>query len=76
MPSLEAKTFFKTIQKFETDYSPSVFSQYESERTGMRVVVVDQKGPKVNGFFALATEIHDDSGARECFYLGPCGCWG
>ena len=29
----------------------------------MQVVVVDQKGPKVLGFFALATEIHDDSGA-------------
>lgn len=29
----------------------------------MRVVVVDQKGPKVYGYFALATEIHDDSGA-------------
>ena len=29
----------------------------------MRVVVVDQKGPKVNGFFTLATEIFDDSGA-------------
>ena len=29
----------------------------------MTVVVVDQKGPKVLGFFALATEIHDDSGA-------------
>lgn len=29
----------------------------------MRLVVVDQKGPKVNGYFALATEIHDDSGA-------------
>lgn len=29
----------------------------------MRVVVVDQKGPKVLGYFALATEIHDDSGA-------------
>jgi len=29
----------------------------------MTVVVVDRKGPKVNGFFALATEIFDDSGA-------------
>lgn len=29
----------------------------------MRLIVVDQKGPKVNGYFALATEIHDDSGA-------------
>jgi len=36
---------------------------YESTRTGMRVVVVDQKGPKLNGYFGLATEIHDDSGA-------------
>ncbi|KAL8731351.1 MAG: hypothetical protein Q9166_003443 [cf. Caloplaca sp. 2 TL-2023] len=29
----------------------------------MSVVVVDREGPKVNGFFTLATEIHDDSGA-------------
>lgn len=29
----------------------------------MNVVVVDKEGPKVNGYFALATEIHDDSGA-------------
>ncbi len=29
----------------------------------MTVVVIDQKGPKVNGYFVLATEIHDDSGA-------------
>lgn len=29
----------------------------------MNVVVVDQKGPKVSGYFTLATEIFDDSGA-------------
>lgn len=29
----------------------------------MRVVVIDQKGPKVSGYFVLATEILDDSGA-------------
>ncbi|KAI9821556.1 MAG: hypothetical protein M1832_003230 [Thelocarpon impressellum] len=63
MTSAENKTFFRTIQKFKTDYSRHVFSQYESERTGMTVVVVDEKGPKVRGFFAVATEIHDDSGA-------------
>ncbi|KAI9818133.1 MAG: hypothetical protein M1827_000758 [Pycnora praestabilis] len=63
MPSAERKTHFKTIQKFQTDYATSVFTEYVSERTGMTVVVVDQKGPKVFGFFALATEIHDDSGA-------------
>ncbi|KAL9091647.1 MAG: hypothetical protein Q9165_004723 [Trypethelium subeluteriae] len=54
---------FKTIQKFKAGYAPATFSQYESTRTGMRVVVVDQQGPKLYGYFALATEIHDDSGA-------------
>ena len=29
----------------------------------MRVVVVHREGPRVDGFFTLATEIHDDSGA-------------
>ena len=63
MSSANRITHFKTLQKFAIEYSPSFLTQYESQRTGMRVVVVDQKGPKVLGFFALATEIHDDSGA-------------
>ncbi|KAI9664842.1 MAG: hypothetical protein M1821_006290 [Bathelium mastoideum] len=64
MPAMkEARPRFRTIQKFKPDYAPPTFSQYESTRTGMRVVVVDQQGPKVYGYFALATEIHDDSGA-------------
>ncbi|KAJ5973576.1 hypothetical protein N7481_010786 [Penicillium waksmanii] len=54
---------FKLLQQFKPDYSPSEFVEYESQRTGMRVVVIGQKGPKVNGYFVLATEIHDDSGA-------------
>ncbi|PMD59938.1 uncharacterized protein K444DRAFT_561618 [Hyaloscypha bicolor E] len=63
MPSQTRKPHFRTIQKFKADYSPASFSQYVSERTGMHVVVVDQKGPKVQGYFALATEIFDDSGS-------------
>ncbi|KAL2007047.1 hypothetical protein VTN00DRAFT_8485 [Thermoascus crustaceus] len=63
MPSTGQKGHFRLLQKFKPDYSPSEFTQYESERTGMRVVVIDQKGPKVSGYFVLATEIHDDSGA-------------
>lgn len=59
----QPSTYFKTIQTLHLDYAPVQVTQYESARTGMRVVVVDQKGPKVNGYFALATEIHDDSGA-------------
>ena len=64
MPAVkEGKPHFRTIQNFKADYAPAKFTQYESERTGMRAVVVDCKGPKVYGYFALATEIHDDSGA-------------
>jgi Zn-dependent M16 (insulinase) family peptidase len=55
---------FRMLQSFSPDYSPSnKITQYVSERTGMRIVVADQKGPKLYGFFVLATEIHDDSGA-------------
>lgn len=63
MPAAKTQTHFKPIQKFKLDYAPIGIAQYESERTGMRVVVVDQKGPKVYGYFTLATEIHDDSGS-------------
>lgn len=61
-PSVQ-QSHFKLLQQFKPDYSPSEFTEYESQRTGMRVVVIDQPGPKVNGYFVLATEIHDDSGA-------------
>ena len=57
------KTHFRVLQTFCPEYSPSQITQYESQRTGMRVIVVDQEGPKLYGFFVLATEIHDDSGA-------------
>jgi len=63
MSSTRTKTNFRTLQHFKIEYSPSLLTQYESSRTGLRVVVVDQQGPKVLGYFALATEIHDDSGA-------------
>ncbi|EME39208.1 hypothetical protein DOTSEDRAFT_75067 [Dothistroma septosporum NZE10] len=54
---------FKTIQQLQLDYAPVKITQYESTRTGMRLAVVDKKGPKVEGEFALATEINDNSGA-------------
>lgn len=60
---MAAQTHFTRIQNFQPEYSVSEFTHYVSERTGMRVVVIDQKGPKVLGYFVLATEIHDDSGA-------------
>ncbi|KAI1376635.1 Metalloenzyme, LuxS/M16 peptidase-like protein [Hypoxylon crocopeplum] len=54
---------FRKIQNFQTDYAHTTITQYESERSGMQVIVADRKGPKVNGYFTLATEIFDDSGA-------------
>ena len=63
MVSIRSGPRFRQLQKIEPDYCPSTITQYVSERTGMRVIVVDQEGPKLHGFFVLATEIHDDSGA-------------
>ncbi|KAF4552369.1 Peptidase M16 inactive domain-containing protein 1 [Elsinoe fawcettii] len=57
------QSHFKLIQRFDLDYAPISVTQYESTRTGMRVVVARQDGPKVYGYFTLATEIHDDSGS-------------
>ena len=54
---------FKKIKHCTSDFSVDSFTQYESTRTGMRVVAVNHEGPKVSGYFTLATEIHDDSGA-------------
>jgi len=51
------------IQNFKTDYADAEFTQYESEKTGMRIAICERQSPKVHGYFALATEIHDDSGA-------------
>ncbi|KAK3060347.1 hypothetical protein LTS18_008746, partial [Coniosporium uncinatum] len=64
MPAMkQEKTHFRKLQNFKVEYAPAEVTQYESSRTGLRVCVVDRKGPKVSGYFALATEIHDDSGA-------------
>ncbi|KAL2760462.1 hypothetical protein ACRALDRAFT_1090987 [Sodiomyces alcalophilus JCM 7366] len=54
---------FRKVQSFKTEYAPCNISQYVSERSGMQVIVADLKGPKVSGYFTLATEIFDDSGA-------------
>lgn len=66
MPAAKVdNSHFSVVTSFKSDYAPAKFTEYESQRTGLRAVVVDRKGPKVYGYFTLATEIHDDSGARE-----------
>lgn len=59
----KSKSGFRQVQSFKTDFAPCTITQYVSERSGMQVVVADRKGPKINGYFTLATEIFDDSGA-------------
>ncbi|KAG5981748.1 hypothetical protein E4U55_002598 [Claviceps digitariae] len=63
MPSTTRQSQFRKVQSFPTDYAPCTITQYVSERSGMQVVVADRQGPKINGYFTLATEILDDSGA-------------
>jgi Zn-dependent M16 (insulinase) family peptidase len=63
MPSDTRTSGFRKVQSFDTDYAPCTITQYVSERSGMQVVVADRKGPKLTGYFTLATEIFDDSGA-------------
>ena len=58
-----AASHFKKLESFSIEYSATNLTQYESTRTGMRAVVVDREGPRIDGFFTLATEILDDSGA-------------
>ena len=59
---MASSSHFRRLDTFDLDYYPTTVTQYESSRTGLRVVVIDQKGPVVNGSFTLATEIQDDSG--------------
>jgi Zn-dependent M16 (insulinase) family peptidase len=63
MPAAKQTPRFRKVQSFKTDYAPAQITLYESERSGMQVILADRKGPKVNGYFTLATEIFDDSGA-------------
>lgn len=63
MPFAPLASGFREVQNFTTDYAPCTITQYVSERSGMHVVVADRQGPKINGYFTLATEIFDDSGA-------------
>ncbi len=56
-------THFETLLSFTADYAPTKITSYRSKRTGMSVIVVDRPGPKVQGYFTLATEIFDDTGA-------------
>lgn len=63
------RTLFSTFMShfirqtsFDVDYAPAKISKWKSSRTGLLLTYIDQPSPVVNGYFAVATEIEDDSG--------------
>jgi Zn-dependent M16 (insulinase) family peptidase len=57
-----AQSYFEQQCNFKVDYAPAVVKKWRSTRTGLQVTLVDQASPIVNGYFAVATEILNDSG--------------
>lgn len=54
---------FEQIESFSVDFAPVQITRWRSKRTGLQICYIDQPSPIVQGFFAVATEIPDDSGA-------------
>jgi Zn-dependent M16 (insulinase) family peptidase len=57
-----ARSYFQQQCNFKVDYAPATVKKWRSTRTGLQVTLVDQASPIVNGYFAVATEILNDSG--------------
>ncbi|KAK6203563.1 Metalloenzyme, LuxS/M16 peptidase-like protein [Scheffersomyces amazonensis] len=55
-------TFVKQTS-FEVDYAPSNITKWKSQRSGLQITYINQPSPIVNGYFAVATEIEDNSGS-------------
>ncbi|KAK9478262.1 Metalloenzyme, LuxS/M16 peptidase-like protein [Lipomyces japonicus] len=52
----------KQITSFKPSYAPSIITKWRSSRTGLQLLLVEQERATVEGYFAVATEIEDDSG--------------
>ncbi|ODV78313.1 uncharacterized protein CANTADRAFT_26464 [Suhomyces tanzawaensis NRRL Y-17324] len=47
---------------FAVDYAPSHITKWRSQTTGLQITYINQPSPIVEGYFAVATEITNDSG--------------
>lgn len=56
------KSYFELQTSFKVSYAPACVKKWRSTRTGLQVTLIDQASPIVNGYFAVATEILNDSG--------------
>lgn len=54
---------FELLTEFPLEYAASSVKKWKSSRTGLQAALVDRESPIVDGFFAVATEATDDSGA-------------
>lgn len=55
-------SFFKLESNFKLDYAPCSVKKWRSSRTGLELTLISQNSPIVNGYFAVGTEILNDSG--------------
>lgn len=55
-------TNFVKQTSFPVGYAPAHITKWRSARTGLQLTYIDQPSPMVNGYFAVATEIENDSG--------------
>lgn len=62
MASNVLRSHFVKQTSFDVEYAPAHITKWRSERTGLQITYIDQPSPVVNGYFAVATEIADNSG--------------
>lgn len=55
-------SYFEKQTSFQVEYAPAHITKWRSSRTGLQLTYIDQPSPIVNGYFAVATEIPDNSG--------------
>lgn len=58
----EAMSKFVRQTAFDVEYAPARICKWKSSRTGLQLTYINQPSPIVNGYFAVATEIDNDSG--------------
>ncbi|EGV63335.1 hypothetical protein CANTEDRAFT_98473 [Yamadazyma tenuis ATCC 10573] len=56
------QSHFEELESFDVSFAPVKITKWRSYRTGLQVCYIDQPSPIVQGYFAVATEIPDDSG--------------
>ncbi|CUM65039.1 uncharacterized protein PRCAT00002658001 [Priceomyces carsonii] len=55
-------SFFEKQTSFDVEYAPAHITKWRSQRTGLQVTYIEQESPIINGYFAVATEIENNSG--------------